>query len=248
MFDQFPKVRPALPEKIAEIYGSHYKENRDGGSAASSLSQKLESWLHRRVAEDVVKDSSTPRSTLEIGAGTLNQLQYEPSVGDYDAIEPFAQLYEGSSAISRVRNIYSDINDVPSDYRYDRITSVAVFEHICNLPEVIAKAALILKPTGVMRIAIPSEGTPLWTLGWRLTTGLEFRLRYGVDYGLLMKHEHVNTAKEIEGLLRYFFNTVECSVFGASKLLSLYQYYECVSPDLSKCEKYLQLHCSSTTD
>ena len=90
----------------------------------------------------------------------------------------------------------------------------------------------------MMRVAIPSEGTFLWTLGWKMTTGLEFKIKYGLDYGLLMKYEHVNTAKEIQGVLEFFFEDIECKVFGLSKSISLYQFYTCRNPRRKKCLEY----------
>src|SRR5262249_15253966 len=143
MFDSFPKTRPQLPKEIQEIYAAQYKSNRRGETAASSLSQRMESWLHKQVAKDVV-DARAERATLEIGAGTLNQLRYEPEVGPYDIVEPFRGLYEGAPELKRIRHIYADIAEIPGNHRYDRITSVATFEHICNLPEVIAYCGSLL--------------------------------------------------------------------------------------------------------
>jgi hypothetical protein len=237
MFDSFPKTRPQLSKEIQEIYAAHYKANRQGDTAASSLSQRMESWLHKQVAKDVL-DSRGAKVTLEIGAGTLNQLRYEPEVGHYDIVEPFRELYERSADLKRIRNIYNDIAEIPGNHRYDRITSVATFEHICNLPEVIAYCGLLLADDGRLRVSIPSEGTLLWTLGWKLTTGLEFRIKYGLDYGMLMRHEHVNTAAEIEKLLGYFFEKVECRVFGLSLSFSLYQFFSCSGPVIEKCRQF----------
>ena len=240
MFDKFPKVRPPLPRKIEDIYLANYKSNREGQTTASSLAQKMESWLHRQVANDVANHQDSAKATLELGAGTLNQLKYEPTVQTYDIVEPFTDLYISSPLLGRIRNIYSDISEVPSNFSYDRITSVATLEHVCNLPELIAKSGLLLAKNGVLRASIPSEGTFLWTLGWKLTTGLEFKLRYGLDYGFLMKHEHVNTAREIEEVLEYFFKKIECKVFGLSKSISLYRYYECRNPRIDKCCDFLK--------
>ena len=234
----FPKVRPPLPEAHQRIYAQHYKENRSGHTPASSLAQRMERWLHSRVAADLPAGGNGI-ATLELGAGTLNQLEHEATVGPYDIVEPFASLFAGSPLLPRVRHVYADIAEVPADASYDRITAVATFEHICNLPEVIARSALLLNPGGSMRVSIPSEGTPLWTLGWMMTTGLEFRLRHGLDYGVLMRHEHVNTASEIEDLLQHFFTRVDRSVFGLSRALSLYQFYACGSPDVARCREYL---------
>ncbi len=238
-FERFPKTRAPLPKEIADIYAVQYKSNREGDTAASSISQRVEAWMHLQVARDVVADAAS-KTTLEIGAGTLNQLKHEPERGPYDIVEPFKELYTGSSLLNRVRNIYADIAEVPKEWKYDRITSIATFEHICNLPEVVAWCGILLQPKGVLRVSIPSEGTPLWTLGWKLTTGLEFRLKHGLDYGQLMRYEHVNKAKEIAEVLHYFFAHVRDRCFGLCRQLSLYQFYVCRDPDLSRCEKYLR--------
>ena len=43
--------------------------------AASSLSMTMERWLHKQTAADVKNRNDI--STLEIGAGTLNQFNFE---------------------------------------------------------------------------------------------------------------------------------------------------------------------------
>ena len=238
LFESYPKIRPPLPKEIEDIYAAHFRANREGQTTATSLAQKMESWMHRQVARDVARPGESRKATLELGAGTLNQLQYEPDVQPYDIVEPFTGLYEGSHLLSRVRNVYSDILAVPATHRYDRVTSVATLEHVPNLPEVVARSGLLLAENGTFRAGIPSEGTPLWTLGWRVTTGLEFKLRYGIDYGVLMRYEHLNTAREIEEVLEYFFEEVECRVFGLARSISLYRYYGCRRPRVARCSEF----------
>lgn len=227
---RFPKVRPELPAAFQAIYAAQYKENRSGQTTAASLSQRLESWMHRKIAADVRGGRARP--TLELGAGTLNQLPYEPAGAPYDVVEPFTALLEDSPHKARVRDVYADIADVPAERRYDRITSVAAMEHICELPFVLARSARLLAPQGVFRAAIPAEGGLLWRLGWTFTTGLEFRLRHGLDYGVMMRHEHVNTAAEIEALTAALFNDVKVSSFGLGRQLSLYRFIEARNPRL----------------
>lgn len=237
VFDNFPKRRIALSEKYQQIYTEHYKNNREGKTTASSLSQKMEGWLHRKVAADVLDDHN--KSTLEIGAGTLNQLYYE-NTQPYDIIEPFKELYHNSPLLRKVNHIYDDIDQISPGIQYDRITSVATFEHILNLPHVVAKTCFLLKDSGSLRVAIPNEGTFLWKLGWKLTTGLEFRLKYGLDYGKLMQYEHVNTANEIEEVLRCFYNKIDASYFGLNKKVAFYRYYECRQPNSHAASEYLE--------
>jgi hypothetical protein len=237
LFSNFPKERQPLSPEFAAIYVEHYKNSREGRSKVLSLAKWAESWMHRKLAEDVA--SGRPKSTLELGAGTLNQLPYEPSSNPYDIVEPFRDLFQSSPHLGRVRNIYDDIMDVPPDARYDRVISVAVLEHICNLPQVVAQSALLLTDGGQFRAGIPSEGTILWRLAWQSTTGVAFKRRHNLDYGVLMRYEHVNTAREIEDVLRYFFSEVKGNAFGLANSLSLYQFYACAKPRLKECRDYL---------
>jgi hypothetical protein len=238
LFSSFPKERTPLSPEYAAIYLGHYRNSREGNSKVLSLAKRAESWMHKKLAADV--RSGAPKATLEIGAGTLNQLPYEPQSNPYDIVEPFHELYQASPSLTRVRNIYDDIFDVPHTVRYERITSVAVLEHICNLPEVIAQSGLLLTEGGQFRAGIPSEGTILWRLGWKTTTAMAFKRRYNLDYEVLMKHEHVNSAKEIEEVLRYFFAEVKGSVLGLARPLSFYQFYACAKPRIEQCRAYLQ--------
>jgi hypothetical protein len=238
LFPAFPKEREPLPPEYAAIYLQHYRNSREGKSRVLGLAKYAERWMHKKVAQDV--HDSKPKATLEIGAGTLNQLPYEPFTSPYDIVEPFRELFQSSPHLGRIRNIYDNISEIPPEIRYDRITSVAVLEHVCNLPELVAQSAVLLAQDGTFRAGIPSEGTLLWRLGWQATTALDFRARYNLDYKVLMKFEHVNTAREIEEVLRYFFTRTRASVFGLTGSLSFYQFFACSKSRLDRCRSYLQ--------
>lgn len=210
---------------ITKKYKHHYEENRNGNIKISFLSSKLEYWLHRKVAKSAKWGN---QKTLEIGAGTLNQLDFERT-NIYDIVEPFQKLFQDSTNLKYVRNIYSDISNVCND-KYDRITSVACFEHIENLPEVVVKVTELLEPNGKLCISIPNEGRFLWKFSYTITTGREFEKRFGLKYETLMRHDHINTADEIEQILKYYFKKVKMSLFGVGKTFSFYRYYECSDP------------------
>lgn len=225
VINRFPKVRVPLPPAYQRIFDEHYLDSREGRTAVTSLASKMESWLHRRVAKTAQKESKT----LEIGAGTLNQLRFEQTE-TYDIVEPYRLLFEKSPFLMRVRNVYSDISEVPLEAYYDRITSVACFEHICNLPEVIESCTRLIKRDGVLAVSIPNEGRFLWHLAYTLTTGKDFHRKYGLDYDVWMRYEHVNTADEIETLLNHYWGEVKQSLFGINRDLAFYRYYECRKP------------------
>jgi hypothetical protein len=192
---------------------------------------KLEGWMHRRVADGV-----TSGSLLEIGAGNFNHVAYHPNVRNYDVVEPFRELWKDSPHRARVRRIYSDLAEVPETDRYDCILSIAVLEHLTMLPFIIARSGLLLGEDGSFRAGFPSEGGLAWGLAWRLTTGLEYRLQRGLDYGALMRHEHVNTAREILALLDHFYERVEVSRFPLPFAdLSFYTVAIARGPRLERC-------------
>ena len=234
-FSNYPKNRIFLPEEYTKIYEKHYLENRSGQTKMSFLSQKMEIWLHKCIA----KSSDSNKKTLEIGAGTLNQLEYEKT-GIYDIVEPFESLYINSPILSKINHIYSSILDIDNKEKYDRITSCACFEHILNLPEVVAKICFLLTTTGVLYISIPNEGRFLWKLGYKFTTGLEFKRKYNLNYEIIMRHEHVNSADEIENILKYFFGKISMKLLGINKTFAFYRFYECKEPYIEKAREYFK--------
>lgn len=228
----YPRARPALPEAHRRIFQAEYKANREGRDAASSLAQRAESWMHRRVA----LDPAYP--TLELGAGTLNHLRYEAPEGDYDVVEPMASLLDGSAKLSRVRDRFATIWEIDPARRYRRIVSVAVLEHMEDLPGDVARAGMLLSEGGRFHAGIPAEGGFAWGLGWRVTTGLSFRLRNRLDYGTVMRHEHLSTDLEILAVVRHFFEHVRVWRFPLPlRHLSLYAALEASAPRLPRCRE-----------
>lgn len=225
---KYPKIPEKLPEEYQKIWDEHYLDSRNGRTAVTKAASVMERWLHKKVAQTACNSGNV----LEIGAGTLNQLNFEkvPEDGGYDIVEPFKMLYEESEKRASVRNVYEDVAEIPLTNRYRRITSIACFEHICNLPEVVRKCADLLEPDGVMSISIPNEGRFLWRFAYTMTTGKEFHRKFGLDYEVWMRYEHVNTADEIDIILRHFFGEVKMALMGIGKDLSFYRYYECRKP------------------
>ena len=129
--------------------------------------------------------------------------------------------------------------DSPKIPLYNRIISCAVLEHILDLPRVVATSCLLLDKNGVFSASIPSQGRLLWTLGYKATTGLEFRLKYGLDYDVIMKHEHCNNQREIIAVCEYFFDSVQKSLFGICDELSLYTHLSCRAPRKNRAREYL---------
>ena len=236
VINSYPRTRPTLSPKHEDIYLEEYKLNREGGGLLYKLVRMLESWNHKIIARNTYG-----KRVLEIGAGTLNHLPYEPDVPGYDVVEPFEELWLDSQNLKLVSKIYADIKCIPPDINYDRILSIATLEHIVDLPTVIAKSGILMSEDGFFQAGIPSEGGLLWGLSWRLTTGIAYRIRTGLDYKTVMRHEHVNTARDVICVISHFFNNIKVKRFPLPWLhLSFYTYIEARNPYYPRCVKYLQ--------
>ncbi len=234
----YPRSRPPLSLAQKSHYVEHYRKNR-----SSAIGAALERWMHRAVA-----DARPGAVLLELGAGNLNHVPYEPGAAAYDVVEPFHQLWDDSPYRSAVRAIYEDMSQIEPDRLYDRIISVAVLEHLTDLPWIVAKSGLLLSRGERFQAGIPTEGGFLWGAAWRLTTGMGYRLRRGEDYGRLMRHEHVNTASEIQAVLEYFFRRVTLRRFPTPSFhLSFYTYLKAEAPDLDRCTDFCRRRPQATS-
>ena len=230
----YPRARPPLSAAHQRIYLDEYRRNRGRhGTMLFRLTGALEQWMHQKVAK-----TNHGHRILELGAGTLNHMQYQ-SAELYDIVEPLPALYADNPLRQRIAKSFIDIADIPDEKRYDRIISVAVMEHVQDLTRIVARSGLLLEREGVFQAGIPSEGGALWGTAWRLTTGVAYRLRTGLPYAPLMRHEHVNTAAEVIAVIRYFFRFVRLTWFPLShRHVSFYCYIEARDADPGRCRKW----------
>lgn len=238
----YPRIRPPLTPDHESRYVEEYRRNRSGKGGLFATVAFLESWMHRTVA------NRRPGSRiLELGAGTLNHIKYESPAEVYDVVEPFRALWDDSPYRTRVTTFYKDLSEIPDYHIYDRILSIAVLEHLTDLPRIIARCGRLLAQDGQFQAGIPTEGGILWGLAWRTTTGFAYRLRTGLSYAGVMHHEHVNTADEILAITRYFFTEVRVRFFPIPlKHLSFYSVIEASRPRLTRCTEYACLRVEMT--
>jgi hypothetical protein len=239
ILSKFPKKKPPLAQFYRDNYNSFYDNNRNAKSLVTKISSYLEQWMHLVISSN--NKINNPK-ILEIGAGTLNHIPYEKKYQTYDIIEPYVDMYKNTSLLSRVNNIFTSIYDVPPNFKYDLIISIATLEHVEDLPAILVKAADLLdnNSDASLKIAIPSEGSFLWYLAWRFGTGLGFWLKYGKSYKPFMNYEHINSSHEIESLIHFFFKDITVKRFPFEAFhLSLYTYIEASNLNLNNIKYYL---------
>ena len=222
LLKKFPKKRITLSDEYLKVYTEHYIANRGGVGFVNYIVQKMESWMHKKASNKTAYD------ILELGAGNLNHVKYEKSFSNYDIIEPFKDLYQNSTDLKKIRNIFSSTSEVNN--KYDKIVSIATLEHLINLPEEIMLCRNLLKPNGIFQIGIPCEGEFAFRFGSYLTSGIAFKLKFNLDYRRIMDHEHVNSLDEIIKILKNNFKIVNfcrSPFILPIKNLSFYAFVEC---------------------
>ena len=203
LFATYPRQRSPLPPEYEAIFAQHYADNRAGRGGANSLAQRAEEWMHRQVA----RRGRPGEQVLDFGAGNLNHYRHERGFERYDVVEPFKLLLEDAPKDALVGDTFSYVHDI-GGRSYDRIFSIAVLEHLVELPRDVARCASLLKPGGLFQAGIPCEGELGWTLGYMLSTGVAFRMKYGLDYRVVVRHEHVNSYKDILAVVGTIFSRV----------------------------------------
>ena len=192
-----------LPPKYQQIYEEFYLDYSNANNFFRKLSLLVERWYHIQA----YKEMPTANSILEIGAGNLNHIKFEKNFKSYDVVEPKEFLLNSAEDKYKllIRNRYKDISEIPNNISYDKVIAIAVIEHIEELGYLLNEISKRLKEDGSFLVEIPAEGEFLWWLGWRLTTGIGFWLKYKLDYGIIMRYEHVNNVQKIFVEIKKYF-------------------------------------------
>lgn len=190
-------------EKAPEIYERIYYQSNPL-VAAINLSG------HRLIEADYPETVHFSR-VLEVGAGSGVHLEYvhhkfdEYIVSDIssDFLDRARQRHQRDS-----RTItYAKVDATSTGFAprsFDRIISVYNLEHLPEPHRVLEHWRSLLKPGGVISVAIPAEGGIPWNLGRFLTTRRSFA-REGLDLDYIIAREHINACYRLVSLIQHYF-------------------------------------------
>jgi SAM-dependent methyltransferase len=179
----------------------------------------IERFNHGYVVEHAPK---TFRTTLEIGAGIGEHLEYERLTpkqrANYVAVELRAPMAD------EIKKRYPDVQvrvgdcqqrlDFANGY-FDRVLAVHVLEHLPNLPATILEMHRLCHPKhGRFQVVIPTEGGLAYSLARRISAQRFFEKRWpSMPYKLVVEREHMNLPAEILELLEEKFTIEHRSFF-----------------------------------
>ena len=161
------------------------------------------------------------RTTLEIGAGLGEHLEYEKLTPEQERNYYCNEYRENMAAGIRqrfpnVRTIVGDCQqrlDFPDGF-FDRYVAVHVLEHLPDLPAAIREAYRLLnKQTGQLLVVLPTEGSPAYGLARKLSAERVWYRHYTAPYVEFYGREHLNLIPEILAELAPYFTIEHRSCF-----------------------------------
>jgi SAM-dependent methyltransferase len=213
---KWPKVLPALTPEQKERSDAFMKlwHEELAGRPRYGLVEKFNHSFPVRHSP------ATFKTTLEIGAGLGEHLEYEKLTPEQERNYYCNEYRENMAAEIRRRfpNVQTVVGDCQQrmdfpDGFFDRYIAVHVLEHLPNLPAAVREAHRLLnKQTGRMLIVIPTEGSPAYSLARKISAERVWKRHFTAPYSEFYRREHINLVPEILAELDPYF-TIESRSF-----------------------------------
>lgn len=135
----------------SEDYISHTDANK---GALSFLYQSVKKYALRKKVALIKKQAGRVGSLLDVGAGTGDFLK---AAKRKNWSVTGVEVNKNARAISQEKGIYlyEEIEEVLGN-QYDVVTLWHVLEHLPNLEQQVARLATLVKPGGVLIVAVPN--------------------------------------------------------------------------------------------
>jgi phosphatidylethanolamine/phosphatidyl-N-methylethanolamine N-methyltransferase len=167
-----------------------------------------------RFIEKPFDESTHFGRVLEVGAGTGHHMDYvRHSYDEYvlsdisDDLLAKARMAHGDK--EKLTFEIADATNLPyEDNSFDRLVSVYNLEHLPAPHEVLQEWARVVKPNGVISIAIPTEGSLAWNTGRYLTSRRSFK-KEGLNLDYIIAREHINAGYRLISLIKHYFPNMQ---------------------------------------
>ena len=204
---KWPKVLPLLTEEQKQISNQFMRIWHEELPKSFGLVERFNQNF------PVINSTKDFKTSLEIGACLGEHISYEKltpeQASNYYALEMRENMAEQiRTRFPHVKTVVGDCQERLNfnDGHFDRILAVHVLEHLPNLPKCIEESyRLINKTKGQLIVVIPTEGSPAYALGRKISAERVYKKHFGGDYSWFYKREHINLPPEIiVELERYF--------------------------------------------
>ena len=152
-------------------------------------------------------------NTLELGCGIGTHLNYENL--------KFQNYYVADirkNMLDQIKIKYNKINIIECDIQkkmnfrdnyFQRVNAIHVLEHLPNLPACIDEIYRLIHSDGVFQIVIPCDPGIFYEFCRNISAKRIFEKKYKKNYDEFIKREHINTPKEIIGIVSEKFKKID---------------------------------------
>jgi len=162
--DKFDMLE-TFPQPKIEDLGNYYKSDDyishtdSKKSIIDKLYQIVKGYTLNKKLKLINSFKTNQKNLLDVGCGTGDFLLNCKNNGwKVEGVEPnknAKNLAKSKLAINQHSIVYTDLSEINSK-QFDVITLWHVLEHVPNLPTYISNLKLLLKPNGVLVIAVPN--------------------------------------------------------------------------------------------
>lgn len=152
---------------------------------------------------------------LEVGAGTGTHFPHVQNCDEYVMTDGNAEMLriashkypEALSSGALVLESQDATSLTYPDNSFDRLIATHVLEHLINPVSVLNEWNRVVRPGGLLSIALPCDPGILWRLGRHMGPRRN-AIRSGIAYDYLMATEHINSIFNLVTMIRYHFDLV----------------------------------------
>ena len=190
-------------EELRKISYDSYEKYLYGGKLSSFVMGVSHQLLERGILHF---DND---HVLEIcGANSCHYKWIKSPVSKYVVIDH--SLPMEAQKIKEVEYLLCDSVWKPLDFEdnfFSRVIASHLWEHVSDPEKYLLDWYRVLRPGGVISIALPCDPGFLWQLGKEINVGRWLKLTKLMreDYDYINAHEHVNSIYNLEAILRFHF-------------------------------------------
>ena len=213
----FPKVITKISNKDKIIFDDFMKVWHKELNTKKRFNL-IENFNHNYSAKShLLSNFKKKINTLELGCGIGTHLNYENLENqNYFVVDIRKNMLEVlKTKFNTISIIESDIQkkmNFNNEY-FDRINAIHVLEHLPDLPACIDEVYRLLNKDGIFQVVIPCDPGIFYEICRNISAKRIFEKKYKRNYDDFIKREHINSPKEILGIINEKFQIIDQNFF-----------------------------------
>lgn len=195
--------------KIIEKWNKSYSFDQEG-LYNSFFVRLIFNKGHRYIAS---RGKNMHGTVLDVGSGVGYHLKFENLKS-----RKYICLDSNSSMLARIKNnkvkkINASCDKIPlKNKSINLIIASHILEHLSNLAKCLGEIERVLKDNGTLLVVLPCDPGYFWRFLTYFSPSRKRLKKSGLDYKIVMKHEHVNSFKQCVDKLKDHF-TIQEEIF-----------------------------------